>query len=165
LTIEGEEPMTSRQATPDDQRWMSLAIDLAHLCPPSEGAYSVGAVIVDEHGREMSRGYSRETDAHVHAEESALAKLPTNDLRLPGATIYSTLEPCSQRKSRPLSCTRLILAAGIGRVVIAWREPALFVADCQGAELLDGAGVTVVEMPDLAERARDANRHLSLDTR
>jgi diaminohydroxyphosphoribosylaminopyrimidine deaminase/5-amino-6-(5-phosphoribosylamino)uracil reductase len=35
---------------------MNLAIDLAHQCPPSEGAYSVGAVIVDENGHEISRG-------------------------------------------------------------------------------------------------------------
>jgi diaminohydroxyphosphoribosylaminopyrimidine deaminase/5-amino-6-(5-phosphoribosylamino)uracil reductase len=142
---------------------MSLAIDLAHLCPPSQGAYSVGAVIVDENGDEISRGYSREVDAHVHAEESALGKLPANDPRLAGATIYSTLEPCSQRRSRPLSCTQLILAAGIGRVVIAWREPGLFVADAQGAEILAAAGVTVVEMPELAEPAKEVNRHLSLD--
>jgi diaminohydroxyphosphoribosylaminopyrimidine deaminase / 5-amino-6-(5-phosphoribosylamino)uracil reductase len=156
--------MTDSQPTAADRRWMDLAIDLAHLCPPSEGAYSVGAVIVDQEGNEIGRGYSREVDAHVHAEESALAKLAPDDPRLPGATIYSTLEPCSQRKSRPRSCTQLILAAGIGRVVIAWREPSLFVADCQGAELLVAAGVTVVEVPDLAERAKAANRHLSLDS-
>lgn len=147
-----------------DERWMNLAIDLASLCPPSEGAYSVGAVIVDEHGSEISRGFSREVDAHVHAEESALNKLSRDDPRLGGATIYSTLEPCSQRKSRPLSCTQLILAAGIPRVVIAWREPSLFVADCEGVELLKDAGVTVVEMPELAERAKEPNRHLSPGT-
>ena len=156
--------MTDRHATADDRRWMNLAIDLAKLCPPSQRAYSVGAVIVDGQGNEISRGYSREAGALVHAEESALNKLDASDPRLPGATIYSTLEPCSQRKSRPLSCTQLILAAGIGRVVIAWREPSLFVADCQGAELLEAAGVTVVEMPELGERAREANRHLDLGT-
>jgi pyrimidine deaminase RibD-like protein len=61
---------------------MSLAVDLARQCPPSEGAYSVGAVIVDENGEEMSRGYSREDDPHVHAEEAALGKLPPGDPRL-----------------------------------------------------------------------------------
>ncbi|MGH3885388.1 MAG: dCMP deaminase, partial [Pseudonocardiaceae bacterium] len=58
--------------TPADYRWMRLAIELAYQCPPSPGAFSVGAVIVDENGEEISRGYSRETDSHVHAEESAL---------------------------------------------------------------------------------------------
>lgn len=102
----------------DDARWMSLAVDLAKLCPASEGAYSVGAVIVDEDGQEISRGFSREAgDPHVHAEESALGKLPAGDPRVARATIYSTLEACSQRKSRPRTCTQLILAAGIPRAI------------------------------------------------
>ncbi|MGH3821669.1 MAG: deaminase [Pseudonocardiaceae bacterium] len=149
--------------TPADYKWMRLAIALAHQCPPSPGAFSVGAVIVDQRGDEISRGYSRETDSHVHAEESALAKLPGGDPRLTASTIYSTLEPCSQRKSRPRTCTQLILEAGIPRVVIAWREPSLFVADCQGYELLADAGVEVVEIPDLAEEAQKSNAHLSLE--
>jgi len=148
--------------TSADHQWMRLAIELAYQCPPSPGAFSVSAVIVDENGEEISRGYSRETDSHVHAEESALAKLASDDPRLTTATIYSTLEPCSQRKSRPRTCTQLILAAGIPRVVMAWREPGLFVADCQGYELLTNSGVTVVEISDLAEDAKAPNSHLSL---
>jgi diaminohydroxyphosphoribosylaminopyrimidine deaminase / 5-amino-6-(5-phosphoribosylamino)uracil reductase len=150
------------QSTFDDQRWIELAIELAKHCPPKESAYSVGAVIVDEHGEEIARGYSRETDDHVHAEESALAKVVDGDPRLKNATIYSTLEPCSERKSRPHSCTHLILKAGIPRVVMAWREPSLFVADCQGYELLTSAGVTVVELPEFADRAKAVNSHLPL---
>jgi pyrimidine deaminase RibD-like protein len=163
----------------DDLRWMELAIELAWLAPQSSEAYSVGAVIVGADGAELSRGFSREGgDPHVHAEEAALGKLAPGDPRLAGATIYSTLEPCSQRKSRPRSCTELILATrmaapgrssgftgpggniGIGRVVIAWREPALFVADCQGVELLTRAGIEVTELPELAESAKAPNRHL-----
>ncbi|MGH2381844.1 MAG: deaminase [Candidatus Limnocylindria bacterium] len=148
----------------DHNHWMKLAIELAHECPPAEGAYSVGAVIVDESGQEISRGYSRETDPKVHAEESALAKLDADDPRLATATIYSTLEPCSQRASRPLPCAQLILEAGIPTVVIAWREPSLFVADCQGVELLEAASVTVVELPELGEAARAVNSHLAIDS-
>jgi pyrimidine deaminase RibD-like protein len=148
---------------PGDDRWMSLAIDLAWQCPPSSGAYSVGAVIVATDGTELSRGFSREgDDPHAHAEESALGKLSPGDPRLPGATIYSTLEPCSQRKSRPRTCTDLIIASGIRRVVIAWREPALFVADCQGYELLRQAGLMVTELPEFTELAREPNQHLGL---
>jgi diaminohydroxyphosphoribosylaminopyrimidine deaminase / 5-amino-6-(5-phosphoribosylamino)uracil reductase len=154
--------MTSDSMAADDRRWMELAIDLAHQCPPSEGAYSVGAVIVDSEGNELARGYSREGDPHVHAEESALSKLAADEPRLAGATIYSTLEPCSQRKSRPRTCTQLILATGIRRVVIAWLEPSLFVADCQGRELLEAAGVTVAEIPELSDQAREPNKHLAL---
>lgn len=154
--------MSSTVEASMDHEWMNRAIELARKCPPSEGAYSVGAVIVDAEGREIARGYSRESDPQVHAEESALSKLSPSDPRLRTATIYSTLEPCSQRKSRPRSCTDLILAAGIRRVVIAWREPALFVADCQGVELLSQAGVTVSEIPELSAQAMSMNAHLRL---
>jgi diaminohydroxyphosphoribosylaminopyrimidine deaminase/5-amino-6-(5-phosphoribosylamino)uracil reductase len=96
----------------------------------------------------------------LHAEESALGKLSPGEPRLAGATIYSTLEPCSQRRSRPRTCTELIIAAGLRRVVIAWREPALFVAGAQGYELLSRAGLTVTELPEFAKDAIAPNRHL-----
>jgi pyrimidine deaminase RibD-like protein len=158
----------------DDARWMGLAIELAWRCPPSSSAYSVGAVIVAADGTELARGFSREgDDPHVHAEEAALAKIGPCDPRLAGATVYSTLEPCSRRKSRPRSCTELILAtrapvpegpagAGVRRVVLAWREPDLFVADCQGAGLLERAGIEVAELPELAQLARAPNLHLGI---
>lgn len=147
-------------ATPDDRRWLLTAIDLSRLCPPSDTAFSVGAVIVDEYGNELSRGYSRETDEHVHAEEAALAKLPAGDPRLKKATIYSTLEPCNKRRSRPKTCTQLILRAGIPRVVIAWTEPPTFVTDANGTEALTAHGVAVITLPELAEAAQSANTHL-----
>jgi len=73
------------------------------------------------------RGVSRRS-------ESALAKLDADDPRLKDATTYSTLEPCSERMSMRPTCVELIIAAGIPRVVIAWREPSLFVDDCIGVE-------------------------------
>ena len=146
----------------EDERWMRLAVELAWQCPPSRTAYSVGAVIVGADGTELSRGFSRENDPLVHAEESALGKLASGEPALAGATIYSTLEPCSQRKSRPRTCTQLIIASGIGRVVIAWREPSLFVADCQGYELLEQAGLGVTELPAFAGQAAAPNRHLTV---
>jgi pyrimidine deaminase RibD-like protein len=140
---------------------MRLAVSLARQCPPSDSAFSVGAVIVDAEGAELSRGFSREGgDPLVHAEEAALGKLSPGEPRLAGATIYSTLEPCSQRKSRPRTCTELIIAAALRRVVIAWREPPLFVADGQGYELLSRAGLTVTELPEFAADAVAPNRHL-----
>lgn len=149
---------------PNDHRyWMRRAIGRAALCPPSRDAFSVGAVIVGSDGTELSTGFSRETDDKVHAEESALAKLDRGDPRLAGATLYSTLEPCSQRGTPGRTpCTDLVLEAGIRTVVIAWREPATFVADCVGVERLREHGVTVIELVDLAAEASAANRHLDL---
>jgi diaminohydroxyphosphoribosylaminopyrimidine deaminase / 5-amino-6-(5-phosphoribosylamino)uracil reductase len=146
----------------EDERWMGVAVELAWQCPPSATAFSVGAVVVAADGAEISRGFSRENDPVVHAEESALGKLAPDDPRLPAATIYSTLEPCSQRKSRPRTCTQLIIAAGLRRVVFACREPSLFVANAVGRELLEQAGIEVTELPELAVAAAAPNRHLAL---
>lgn len=139
-----------------DRHWLTRAIELSHRCPPSTTAFSVGAVVIDASGEEIAWGYSRETDDLVHAEESALAKI-AGDPRLAGATIYSSLEPCSNRKSRPASCSRLIQEAGIRRVVFALREPATFVVG-KGAKELSAAGLTVAEYAELGELVRDANR-------
>ena len=78
---------------------------------------------------------------------------------LAGATLYSSLEPCAARASRPAPCADLIIASGIGRVVIAWREPPIFVPG-GGALRLRAAGVAVTAMPELAAAARAINAHL-----
>jgi pyrimidine deaminase RibD-like protein len=142
-----------------DREYLRCAIELAKSCPPSTTAFSVGAVITEADGAVLTTGYSREGDPRDHAEEVALGKLAPDDRRLDGATLYSSLEPCSTRASRPHSCTELILATSISRIVFAWREPDLFV-DCQGAELLRAAGRHVVEVPDLAHLVRRTNGHL-----
>lgn len=153
-----------------DRRYLSLAVELARLCPPSRTAFSVGAVIVGADGEILSTGYSREDQDHDHAEEVALRRLratsPSPDVppadpdpRLHGATLYSSLVPCGARASRPVTCVRHIVAAGIPRVVFAWREPSLFTAG-EGGDQLRAAGVEVVELPDLAGRAAAVNAHL-----
>ncbi|MGH6654562.1 MAG: dihydrofolate reductase family protein [Actinocrinis sp.] len=160
--------LINRQVSPDgadDAAMLRLAIELSRSCPPAVGAYSVGAIVTDAQGVVIATGYSRELlrglgdPAKNHAEEVALAKLAPGDPRLKGATMYTSLEPCSPRASRPLSCTDHILAAGIPRVVLALREPALL-AVCDGADRLRAAGVEVVELPELAEQVRAVNAHL-----
>ncbi len=144
---------------PDDRELLARAVELAGRCPPSDTAFSVGALVVDAGGEVLARGWSRRRDPHDHAEESALADLGAGWRAAPGTTVYSSLEPCSARASRPLTCTELILAAGVDRVVFAWREPSVFV-DGEGAELLRARGVEVVELPELAAAARTPNAHL-----
>jgi len=147
-----------------DHRFLRWAVELARLCPPSDSAFSVGAVVVGEDGEVLSTGFSREQEDHDHAEEVALRKLARGrlgpDPRLRHATIYSSLVPCGARASRPVTCVQHILAAGIPRVVFAWREPRLF-TDGEGAEQLRAAGVAVTEVPGLADRARSVNVHLT----
>jgi pyrimidine deaminase RibD-like protein len=142
-----------------DREWLGKAINLARHCPPSPSAFSVGAVLVDASGKELANGWSRERDPAEHAEEAALRKLDPRDPRLPGSTLYSSLEPCGARKSRPRPCARLIIDAGIRRVVYALREPVLFV-NGEGDELLRAAGVEVIEVPELADDVSAVNAHL-----
>ena len=146
-----------------DHRFLRWAVELSRLCPPSNSAFSVGAVVVGEDGEVLATGFSREQEDHDHAEEVALRKLARGkvgpDPRLRHATLYSSLVPCGARASRPVTCVEHIVAAGIPRVVFAWREPRLF-TDGEGAEQLRAAGVAVTEVPDLAERARAVNAHL-----
>jgi diaminohydroxyphosphoribosylaminopyrimidine deaminase/5-amino-6-(5-phosphoribosylamino)uracil reductase len=142
-----------------DLRWLETTIALSRNSPPSATAFSVGALIVDAGGAVLGQGYSRPLDPHDHAEEIALAGLGEGWQAPPGSTLYSSLEPCSARASRPRTCTDLILAAHIGRVVFAWREPSIFV-EGRGAELLRAGGVEVVELPELAAQVREVNRHL-----
>ena len=139
-----------------DWAWLAQAIDLSRRCPPSQSAFAVGAVVVAADGTVLATGYSRETGPHDHAEEAALAKLGRGDPRLAGATLYSSLEPCRVRASRPTPCAELISGAGLRRVVIAWLEPPVF-APGGGAALLREAGISVVEIPGLAAEARAVN--------
>lgn len=142
-----------------DREWLELAIELSRRCPVSESAFSVGAVLVGAGGAEIATGYSREVDCKDHAEEIALSRAISAGADLEGATIYCSLEPCLSRLSRPLGCARLIEAAGVRRVVLAWREPPLFVPG-GGAGWLERNGVEVVELAELADAARAVNAHL-----
>ncbi|MFC6082353.1 deaminase [Sphaerisporangium aureirubrum] len=142
-----------------DLAWLREAVNLSRLCPRSTTAFAVGAVIVTSTGQILATGYSREADPLDHAEEAALAKLPPDHPHLRNATIYTSLEPCTTRASRPQGCTQLILTAAIPRVVFAWHEPDVF-TDCTGAETLREAGVEVIELPTLAPEVRAVNSHL-----
>jgi pyrimidine deaminase RibD-like protein len=143
-----------------DRSWLLAAIEESRKAPMSTTAYSVGAIVVDADGHEVARGHSREADPQIHAEESALSKL--SPVRLSGAIMYTSLEPCGARRSRPHTCAGLIIDAGIRRVVFALREPPTFV-DGQGAELLRRAGVDVIEVAELADLVREINRHVIAD--
>ena len=98
----------------------------------------VGAVIVEK-GRVVAEGFTS-PDGGPHAERVALAALG----RAPkaGATLYTTMEPCST-PGRTGACTEAILAAGIKRVVVGATDPNPEHAG-RAYELLRQAGAEVV---------------------
>ena len=128
-----------------DEYWLQYAIDLAKQCPSTDEAFAVGSVIIDKKGKKIAEGFSRETDAKIHAEESALQKVKRIKADLTGATLYSSLEPCNKRLSRPKGCAQLIIEAGITRVVFAAIEPPIFVPG-HGVARLQESGVAIAKL-------------------
>ncbi len=84
------------------------------------GEVPVGAVLVKD-GEVIGRGFNcpiSQHDPSAHAEMVAIraAALAVENYRLPGSTLYVTLEPCSM-------CAGLIVHSRIARVVYGAREP------------------------------------------
>jgi diaminohydroxyphosphoribosylaminopyrimidine deaminase/5-amino-6-(5-phosphoribosylamino)uracil reductase len=95
-----------------------------------------------------------------HAEEIALKKA-VSVADLPAWTLYSTLEPCSERSSGREACATRIINSGIRRVVFGAREPydPVLKIRCRGESFLRAAGVEVVQISEFeAECLRAAKR-------
>ncbi|MCW3149208.1 tRNA adenosine(34) deaminase TadA [Stutzerimonas stutzeri] len=102
-----------------DERFMREALVLAAQ-GAVEGEVPVGAVLVC-HGEIVGRGYNcpiSRNDPSAHAEMVAIrdAAGALRNYRLPGCTLYVTLEPCSM-------CAGLIVHSRVQRVVYGASEP------------------------------------------
>jgi diaminohydroxyphosphoribosylaminopyrimidine deaminase/5-amino-6-(5-phosphoribosylamino)uracil reductase len=102
---------------------------------------------------------SEATLSEATLSEATLSEATLSEATLSEATLYSSLEPCLRRTSRPVSCAELIAASGLRRVVIAWLEPPVFEPG-GGAAWLTARDIAMVELSDLAERAKSPNAHL-----
>ena len=135
--------LTDRQ----DSEWMRRAIDIA------TGGWGqtrpnpmVGAVLVAD-GEVVGEGFhSRYGEAHAEVEAIRQA----SD-RARGSTLYVTLEPCGHDGKTP-SCCRMILDAGIQRVVYANADPHPEAGG--GAVELAGAGLELTGGVLAGEAAR-----------
>lgn len=126
-----------------DEAFMLLAIEQAELARGSTGDNPwVGCVIVGQSGQVLGAGYTRGPGEH-HAEISAAAAAAESGHAIVGATLYSTLEPCSFHGRTP-ACAHAIVSRGISRVVIGIRDPNPKV-DGAGLVILRQAGLEVVE--------------------
>lgn len=96
-----------------DQRYMRMAIEQAQLAAQS-GEVPVGAVLVKDN-EVIAKAFNKPIANHdpsAHAEMLALraAALAEENYRIPGSTLYVTLEPCAM-------CSGAMLHARIDRVV------------------------------------------------
>lgn len=140
------------------EQYMAMAVEQSRNCVPSSGAYSVGAVVVTVAG-EVFAGYTHETGVSNHAEEEAVIKAKAAGAVLRGASVYSSMEPCSERKSKPVSCSRLIIDEGFAEVYYALPEPPDFVK-CRGHEILSGAGIRTVCLHGFERAVEEINSHI-----
>jgi len=98
---------------------MKRALELAQRAE-AEGEVPVGAVLVRE-GEVIGEGWNRpigERDSSAHAEIMALrdAGRREGNYRLPGTTLYVTLEPCPM-------CAGAIVHARVSKVVFGAPDP------------------------------------------
>ena len=103
----------------DDQHWMTLALQQAQLAA-ARGEVPVGALLVRD-GELIGSGHNQpisSCDPTAHAEIIALrdAAQRVGNYRLPGATLYVTIEPCSM-------CVGALMHARIARLVYGAAEP------------------------------------------
>ena len=103
----------------EDAVWMGVALETAAQAA-QRGEVPVGAVVVKD-GVVLGRGGNAPIGCHdptAHAEIAALraAASTLGNYRLPGCSLYVTLEPCAM-------CAGAILHARITRVVYGARDP------------------------------------------
>jgi tRNA(adenine34) deaminase len=117
-----------------DEFFMNEALALAAQ-GAALGEVPVGAVLVQQ-GEIVGRGFNCPISGHdpsAHAEMVAIrnAAQAVQNYRLPGSTLYVTLEPCSM-------CAGLIVHSRIGRVVFGALEPKAGVVQSQGQFFIQG---------------------------
>ena len=128
------------------QRTLEIAEKGAGLTSPGAMA---GAVIVNN-GEVVGEGFYT-YDGSRHAEIIALGEAGA---RARGATVYTSLEPCSHFGRTP-PCAKALIDAGVARVVTAMKDPNPEV-NGQGLAILHNAGIPV-ESCFMEEEARRLN--------
>ena len=117
-----------------DRHFMAEALALAEA-GAALGEVPVGALLVQD-GEVIGRGFNCPISTHdpsAHAEMVAIrdAAKAIGNYRLPGSTLYVTLEPCSM-------CAGLIVHARIARVVFGASEPKAVVVQSRGEFFAQG---------------------------
>jgi len=102
-----------------DERFMRRAVELAREAEAA-GEVPVGALVVRD-GEILAEGFNRPISTHdptAHAEMVALraAAARIDNYRLPGTTLYVTLEPCAM-------CAGAMVHARVQRLVYAATDP------------------------------------------
>ncbi|MFG1926351.1 hypothetical protein [Cryptosporangium sp. NPDC048952] len=152
------------QPSPDDEKWMSRAADLARLCKTEPGRTEesprVAAVAADPSGTLIAEAHRGEDPQHPgdHAEYSLIKKIGPATGRLRGATIYTTLEPCTSRSANKTPCATRLIDEGVAVVYVGMFDPDPRIREV-GWQRLTEAGIDVRDFTqDTRERIVELNR-------
>jgi pyrimidine deaminase RibD-like protein len=153
--------MTLKDATRSPRELMQLAVEIASQCVSEEGRVSpkVGAVVARD-GVVLASAYRGEMMPGEHAEYTLLER-KLQDIDLEGATLYSTLEPCTHRNHPKIACTDRVIARKLKRVVIGTLDPNAKIRGLGELRMQD-AGIEITRFePDLVLQLRELNREFS----
>src|SRR5438105_5714029 len=101
----------------DEKEFMKWACEQAEKCKSEGGAVrpKVAAVAVKD-GQMIGSAHRGELGSGEHAEFTLLEKKLKDDNRVPGATVYATLEPCTTRGDPKIPCAQRLVDRKVKRV-------------------------------------------------
>jgi pyrimidine deaminase RibD-like protein/NTP pyrophosphatase (non-canonical NTP hydrolase) len=141
-----------------DVAFMKEAIEEARKSKDEDGrAHPRVGVVITKDGQRLAAGFRGELGAGEHAEYTALErKLP--DDTIAGATVYTTLEPCTTRNHPKVPCADRLIERKVARVYIGMLDPNPAIYG-KGMERLTNAGVGVLLFtPELQDAVMEMNR-------
>ncbi len=158
-----EEYRASRPSDVKDDRYFALlAIEEARKSTAEDDRPhpKVGAVIVKD-GKVLAKAYRGE-NPKSHAEYVALEmKLPNETVA--GATVYTTLEPCTKRNPPKICCAQRLVDRRVARVLIGMPDHNPDIRGL-GDQLLSEAGIEIQLFPrDLRMQVEEMNREFIRD--
>lgn len=138
----GSAATTVSDSDSTDAFWIRRCVELARL---AEGQTRpnpiVGCVLVDpSSGNVIAEGFHARA-GQLHAEALALANAEAAGKDVRGCTTYVSLEPCNHTGRTP-PCSRALVRAGVGRVVVGMVDPDPRTAG-GGVQTLRDAGIEV----------------------